>query len=142
MTGLESVQGRPRIVVVAGLVMRDGQVLIAQRTSAQSMPLKWEFPGGKVESGESPVDALMRELREELAIEVTVGRVWDVLFHAYPTFDLVMIVYPCRLVAGEPVPVQVAAVAWAAPERVRDWDVLAADQPLIARLEREGLPEN
>lgn len=106
------------------------------------MPHKWEFPGGKVESGESPVDALIRELREELAIEVAVGRVWDVLFHAYPTFDLVMIVYPCRLLSGDPTPVQVAAVAWAEPERLRDWDVLAADRPLISRLEREGLPAN
>lgn len=142
MDGAEPVSGRPRKLVVAGLVMRRGRVLIAQRTESQAMPLQWEFPGGKVEPGENPVEALVRELREELAIEVTVGRVWEVLFHAYPTFDLVMIVYPCRIVAGEPTAVEVAAFAWAEPDRLRQWDVLSADQPLISRLELEGLPEN
>ena len=83
-----------------------------------------------------------RELREELAIDVSVGRVWDVLFHAYPTFDLVMIVYPCRLTAGDPAPVEVAAFEWVVPAQLREWDVLPADKPLIARLELEGLPEN
>jgi len=139
---MEPEQCRPRTLVVAGLVTRQGHVLISQRTTAQAMPLAWEFPGGKVEPGEAPAHALVRELREELAIEVSVGRVWDVLFHAYPTFDLVMIVYPCRITAGDPVAVEVAAFEWVAPGRLRDWDVLPADQPLISRLELEGLPEN
>lgn len=142
MVRIDSAPERPRTLVVAGLVIRNGRVLIAQRTAAQAMPLQWEFPGGKVEPGEDPPSALVRELREELAIEVSVGRVWDVLFHAYPTFDLIMIVYPCRMTAGDPVAAEVAAFEWVAPDRLREWDVLAADQPLITRLELEGLPEN
>ena len=131
---------RSRKLVVAGLVVRDGRVLISQRRADQALPLQWEFPGGKVEAGEAPVAALARELREELAIDVSVGRIWDVLFHAYPDFDLVMLVYACTIAAGEPHAVEVADLAWAAPGELSRWDILPADRPLVDRLEREGLP--
>ena len=131
---------RDRKLVVAGMIIRDGQVLISQRRADQSLPLQWEFPGGKVEPGEAPVAALARELREELGVGVRVGRVWDVLFHAYPSFDLVMLVYACELIEGEPSAVEVADIAWAAPHELSRWDILPADLPLVQRLEREGLP--
>ncbi len=134
---------RLRKLVVAGLVIRDGRVLITQRTAAQSLALKWEFPGGKVEAGEAPVDALIRELGEEIGVTVRVGRVWDVLFHVYPEFDLVMLVYPCAITpAGdEPRTVEVADVVWALPGELAGWEILAADRPLVDRLVAEGLPE-
>ena len=132
---------RERKLVVAGLVLRDGRILISQRTAAQALPLQWEFPGGKVEPGEAPVAALARELHEELAITVEVGRIWDVLFHAYPAFDLVMLIYVCRIVAGEPRAVEVADLAWAAPSELPRWDILPADRPLVERLVREGCPD-
>ncbi len=131
---------RDRKLVVAGLIVRDGQVLISQRRADQALPLQWEFPGGKVEAGEAPIDALARELREELGVGVSVGRIWDVLFHAYPSFDLVMLVYACTLVEGEPRAVEVAAIAWAPPDALGAWDILPADRPLVERLVREGLP--
>ncbi|HEX4453675.1 MAG TPA: (deoxy)nucleoside triphosphate pyrophosphohydrolase [Kofleriaceae bacterium] len=130
-----------RKLVVAGLVIRDGRVLITQRTATQSLALKWEFPGGKVEAGEAPVDALIRELREEIGVTVRVGRVWDVLFHAYPEFDLVMLVYPCTIAAGEPRAVEVADLVWALPGELARWEILPADRPLVDRLVAEGLPE-
>ena len=133
---------RKRTLVVAGLVARDGRVLITQRTAAQALPLQWEFPGGKVEPGEAPVAALARELREEIGVGVDVGRIWDVLFHAYPAFDLVMLVYACRLVEGEPRAIEVADHAWALPEELPGWDILPADRPLVERLMREGVPAN
>ena len=113
---------RKRTLVVAGLIVNAGRVLIAQRGPVQKQPelaLKWEFPGGKVEPGEAPVAALVRELREELAVDVEVGPIWDVLFHAYPAFDLVMLVYACRIVAGEPRPVEVARPRLGAGGRAR-----------------------
>jgi 8-oxo-dGTP diphosphatase len=130
-----------RKLVVAGLIVRDGRVLITQRTAAQSLALKWEFPGGKVEAGEAPVDALARELLEEVGVTVRVGRVWDVLFHAYPEFDLVMLVYPCAILDGEPRTVEVADLAWALPGELPRWEILPADRPLVDRLVAEGLPE-
>ena len=131
---------RKRTLVVAGLIVRDGIVLITQRRADQALPLQWEFPGGKVEPGEAPVAALARELTEEIGVTVEVGKIWDVLFHAYPTFDLVMLVYVCRLVEGEPRAVEVADVAWVAPPDLPRWDILPADRPLVDRLVAEGPP--
>ncbi len=131
---------RNRTLVVAGLIAREGRVLITQRTAAQALPLQWEFPGGKVEAGEAPSAALVRELREELGIGVAIGRIWDVLFHAYPAFDLVMLVYTCQIVDGEPRAIEVADLAWAAPGELGRWDILPADRPLVERLLTEGLP--
>lgn len=132
---------REHKLVVAGLIVGDDRrVLIAQRRADQKLALRWEFPGGKLERGEAPVDAVARELREELGIDVEVGRVWDVLFHAYPDFDLVMLVYACRIVRGEPHAVEVAQVAWVAAQDLPTWDILEADRPLVDRLVREGPP--
>ena len=134
---------RERKLVVAGLIIGDdGRVLITQRRADQSLPLQWEFPGGKVEPGEAPVAALARELSEELGVEARVGAIWDVLFHAYPTFDLVMLVYACRLAPGaRPRAVEVADLAWVRTEELPGaWDILPADRPLVARLAREGAP--
>ncbi|MEZ4358726.1 MAG: 8-oxo-dGTP diphosphatase MutT [Kofleriaceae bacterium] len=129
---------RARKLVVAGLV-RDGrgQILVTQRRADQSLPNQWEFPGGKVEPGESPVAALQRELLEEVGVRVEVGTIWEVIFHAYPDFDLVMLVYPCRIVEHAPRPLEVAAVEWTTLEGLGGYDILPADQPLIDRLLRE-----
>jgi 8-oxo-dGTP diphosphatase len=132
---------RDRKLVVAGLIVGEGQCLITQRRADQTLPLQWEFPGGKVEPGEAPVAALVRELREEIGVEVAVGRIWDVLFHAYPAFDLVMLVYACRIVGGEPRPVEVADLRWLPPAELPAWDILPADRPLVQRLVAEGLPQ-
>lgn len=134
---------RDRKLVVAGLIVGDDRrILITQRRADQALPLQWELPGGKVEPGEAPVDALARELAEELGVAAVVGRIWDVLFHAYPAFDLVMLVYACRLAPGSvPRPVEVADLAWVATHDLPGaWDILPADQPLIGRLAREGPP--
>ncbi len=132
---------RKRTLVVAGLMVRgDGRVLITQRRADQALPLQWEFPGGKVEPGEAPVAALPRELAEEIGVTVEVGRIWDVLFHAYPAFDRVMLVYACRIVDGEARPVEVAAVEWVPPAELSRWDILPADRPLVERLVHEGPP--
>ncbi len=134
---------RERKLVVAGLVVADdGKILITKRRADQVMPNQWEFPGGKVERGEAPVAALARELREEIGAVVDVGQIWDVLFHPYPQFDLVMLVYRCRLAPGEVARlVEVADLAWVATSALPGaWDILPADRPLVERLVREGPP--
>ncbi len=134
---------RARKLVVAGLIIGDdGRVLITQRRADQALPLQWEFPGGKVEPGEAPTAALVRELREEIGVEVAVGRIWEVLFHAYPDFDLVMLVYACRVTDGAPQAVEVADLAWVATAALPGgFDILPADRPLVDRLVNEGPPE-
>jgi 8-oxo-dGTP diphosphatase len=132
---------RKRTLVVAGLMARaDGCVLITQRRADQALPLQWEFPGGKVEPGEAPVAALVRELSEEIGVTVEVGQVWEVLFHAYPAFDLVMLVYACRIASGTPRAVEVADVQWVPCAQLPAWDILPADRPLVDRLVSEGPP--
>lgn len=134
---------RPRKLVVAGLVVGgDGRVLITRRRADQELANYWEFPGGKVEPGEAPVQALVRELSEEIGVTVAVGQIWEVLFHAYPAFDLVMLVYVCRILDGEPRAVEVADLAWVGPGELAGWDILPADRPLVERLGLYGLPPN
>jgi len=125
---------RTRMLVVAALIRRGGRILLSRRRADQAMPHLWEFPGGKVESGEAPTDALTREVKEELGCPVEVGRIDEVVFHAYPTFDLYMLVYACRVLEGEPQPVAVAEIAWLTPEELPRVDLLPADYPLAHRL--------
>jgi 8-oxo-dGTP diphosphatase len=130
---------RTRKLVVAALIANDrAEVLLTQRRPDQALPLFWEFPGGKIEPGEAPEAALRREIAEELGVEIEVGRIWDVMFHAYPEYDVYMLVYRCRIVAGTPRPVEVADLAWVAPAGLERYQVLPADAPLVARLREEA----
>ncbi len=145
----ESNATRVRKLVVAALITRESQpgarareVLISQRREDQALPLFWEFPGGKIEPGEAPMLALAREIQEELGVSVRIGRIWDVLFHAYPEYDVYMLVYHCTLPAGaHPRAVEVKDMVWVVPGRLRDYQILPADEPLVRRLEEEGVPE-
>jgi 8-oxo-dGTP diphosphatase len=125
---------RPRKLVVAALIREGRRVLMSRRRADQPMPLLWEFPGGKVEPGEHPEAALAREVREELGCTVAVDRIFEVVFHPYPAFDLVMLVYAARIVEGTPRPVEVAEVDWIEASRLPGLDLLPADYPLAEAL--------
>ena len=121
------------LVVAAAVVERGGRVMLCQRLPDAHNPLKWEFPGGKLEAGESPEAALARELREELDIGVRVGRVRDAVYHRYPDRDVLVLFYGCAIVEGEPVALECNAIAWATPEALPGYDFAGADRAFVQR---------
>jgi 8-oxo-dGTP diphosphatase len=127
---------RDRKLVVAALLRQGARILMSRRRADQAMPNFWEFPGGKVEPGEAPAAALAREVREELGCEIAVGGIHEVVFHAYPEFDLVMLVYAATIARGTPRAVEVAEVAWIAAAELPSIDLLPADIPLALALAR------
>lgn len=124
------------IVVACALVDADRRVLIAQRPPGKSLAGLWEFPGGKLEPGERPEQALIRELAEEIGITVSEPCLAPLVFasHAYADFHLLMPLYVCRRWDGTPVPREGQAIAWARPNRLRDYPMPPADTPLIPHL--------
>lgn len=124
----------PRKVVVAAFVEVDGKILVTKRRADQAMGGLWEFPGGKVEPGEDPRAALAREMREEVGVEVAVGRPFEVVHHTYESFELLMIVFECRIVSGSVTAREVAEVRFVAPNELTKLAFLPADLPLVERL--------
>jgi 8-oxo-dGTP diphosphatase len=120
-------------VVACALVDPDNRVLLAQRPEGKPMAGLWEFPGGKVEPGERPEQTLIRELREELAIDVEEPCLAPLTFasYAYETFQLFMPLWVCRRWEGQVRGVEGQRLAWVKPGRLRDFPMPAADEPLI-----------
>jgi len=127
-----------KLVVVAAcaLIDPDGRVLVAQRPAGKTMGGLWEFPGGKMEPGERPEDTLIRELREELGIEVKEACLAPFSFasHSYADFHLLMPLYVCRRWEGTPEPREHSALKWLRPKELTDLPMPPADIPLIPLL--------
>ena len=126
------------IVVAAGIVSRNGKIMLCQRRPGDRLGLKWEFPGGKLESGETPQQALERELREELAIETRTGRIFDVHHTTADGKDFLVLFFRSEILSGEPQTLECNAVAWAAPNELTQYDLAPADME-VARLLAEEL---
>jgi len=124
------------LVVACALVDVDGRVLIAQRPPGKAMAGLWEFPGGKVEQGERPEQTLIRELAEELGITVEEPCLAPLTFasHAYPDFHLLMPLFVCRRWEGMVTALEGQRLAWVRPNRLREYKMPPADEPLIAHL--------
>ncbi|MBI5517176.1 MAG: 8-oxo-dGTP diphosphatase MutT [Deltaproteobacteria bacterium] len=122
------------VLVVAGVLVEDHRVLLTRRPGGAHLEGYWEFPGGKIEPGEAPEEALARELREEISLDVRVGRVLDVTFWRYPTKDVLLLFYEVTRVAGEVQDLGVAAHAWARLEELPDYQFPPADVRVLARV--------
>ena len=124
-----------KLVLVAAVVLvdADGRVLLAQRPEGKAMAGLWEFPGGKVEAGETPEAALIRELHEELGIDTWASCLAPLTFasHGYADFHLLMPVFICRRWDGIVTPHEGQNLAWVKPDRLRDYPMPEADSPLI-----------
>ncbi len=123
-------------VVAAALVNENNEVLLAQRPQGNMMEGAWEFPGGKVEKGESSEAALVRELHEELGITVAekdLEAFWF-LSHSYPQFHLMMPVWVCRTWEGEPAPLEHDAICWMKPSAMHELEMIEADDTLVEKL--------
>jgi len=131
-------KGLPTVLVSAvALIDRDGRVLLAQRPAGKRMAGLWEFPGGKIETGETPEAALIRELGEELGIDTAESCLAPLTFasHSYDDFHLLMLVYVCRKWTGTPRPLEGGELAWVRASRLRDYEMPPADIPLIPVLQ-------
>ncbi len=125
------------LVAAVALIDADGRVLLAQRPEGKSMAGLWEFPGGKVEPGETPEAALIRELKEELGIDTWTSCLAPLTFasHGYPDFHLLMPVFACRRWQGIAHPREGQKLAWVRARDLRDYPMPPADVPLIPTLQ-------
>jgi len=128
-----------RVVLVAAvaLIDADGRILLAQRPPGKSLAGLWEFPGGKIEPGETPEAALIRELAEELGIDVAASCLAPLTFasHGYDDFHLLMPLFVCRRWKGTPTPREGQTLAWVWKTKLADYPMPPADKPLIAMLQ-------
>jgi 8-oxo-dGTP diphosphatase len=123
------------VEVVAGILVRDGRVLLTRRTPQQMFPDLWEIPGGKVEPGESAAEALARELREELGITVAAGAEYDRVRYRNPAGEDVRVRFlRAELAAGDPQPLEVAEVRWAGAQDMRVLRFIPHNEPVARRL--------
>lgn len=129
------------VSVVCAVIHRDDRVLIAQRPVGKHLALKWEFPGGKVEPGEQPDAALVREIREELGCDIVVREKWPSFVHQYERGEIELMPFICELrpESAEPHPHEHARVSWVRVTELREFDLAEADLPVVMRLEEQTL---
>ena len=126
------------IPVVAGILVRNGQIMISRRPAGAHLGMKWEFPGGKIEPGETPEAALRRELREETGAEAEAVRIYDAKLWAYPEKTVLLLFYVARLLSGEPRPLEGQALAWVRPDELGGYAFAPADEEVARRLTQEA----
>ncbi|MCA0047313.1 (deoxy)nucleoside triphosphate pyrophosphohydrolase [Mesorhizobium sp. B283B1A] len=133
MNDLASTGKRLLLVAACALVDADGRVLLAQRPPGKQLAGLWEFPGGKVERGETPEQCLIRELQEEIGIETEIPCLAPLTFasHSYDDFHLLMPLFICRRFRGIAQPREGQALKWVRPKQMRDYPMPPADAPLI-----------
>jgi 8-oxo-dGTP diphosphatase len=122
------------LLVTAAVIIESGRVLITRRPQAGRHPGDWEFPGGKVEAGESPPQALVREIREELGVAIAVEDIFEVIYYRYDWGPVLILAYRCRLLERTLRELGVAAYRWVLPAEFGDYAILPADRPILDKL--------
>jgi mutator protein MutT len=120
--------------VSAALIFRDGKLLITRRHAKSHLGGLWEFPGGKREAGETSEECLVREIREELGVEISVGESFSEISHDYPEKSVHLKFFICKLISGEPQPLDCAAVKWIGKTELANFEFPAADAQLLEKL--------
>jgi len=133
--------GKKIVEVSAALIFRGGKLLITQRHTGAHLGGLWEFPGGKRESGETFQDCLLREIREELGVEIYVVELFEEIFHDYPEKSVHLKFFICQLPTGEPQAIDCAAVCWVNRTELSNFEFPAADAQLLARLGNYEFPD-
>ena len=123
--------------VVAALIWDGDKFMICQRPAHKARGLLWEFVGGKVESGEAPEAALIRECREELAVEVRVGDVFMEVLHTYPDIEILLTLYHAAIAAGQPQKIEHNDIQWITPAQIPDFNFCPADVEILERITEE-----
>jgi 8-oxo-dGTP diphosphatase len=132
--GIASRVDMKTVIVSAALTIEQGKLLVTQRKKDSSHGLLWEFPGGKVEEGEDPRGALRRELKEELDVEVEVGRLFDAVFYSYPEFPILLLAYCCRVEKGSLKPIGCHRLRWVTLKELEALPMPPADDPIRQHL--------
>jgi len=122
------------VIVTAALIIEQGRTLVTQRKKEASHGLLWGFPGGKVKEREDPREALWRELKEELDVEVEVGMIFDAVFHSYPEYPILLLVYRCRIDKGSLKPVGCQDLRWVTLRELGELPMPPADDPVRKHL--------
>ncbi len=122
------------ILVSCAIIQQENDILICQRSATMALPLKWEFPGGKIEAGESKEACLRREIEEELGLEITVGKELPAVTHAYPTFAITLYPFLCKVKRGSILLAEHAQAIWVPWQELNHFDWAAADEPIVAQI--------
>jgi len=132
--GIASRDEMKTVIVAAALIIEGGKILVTQRKKDSPHGFLWEFPGGKVKEGEEPREALRRELMEELDVEAEVGMIFDVVFHSYPEYPILLLVFRCRVEKGLPKPIGCHDLRWVTLRELEKLAMPPADDPVRKHL--------
>lgn len=122
------------IIVTAAVILKDDKVLITQRKSGGNQEFKWEFPGGKLEKGESPEKCLIREIKEELNLDIKSNGIFDVVYHKYPDITILLLAYKCEIIGGTINAIDCNDYKWVSLHEIKKFDFSEADIPIMEKL--------
>jgi 8-oxo-dGTP diphosphatase len=126
------------LVVAAAIILNKDKVLIAQREEGSNMEFRWEFPGGKLEDGETPEQCLVREIKEELDMIIEPVEIYKAVRHKYMEKDILLLAYICRFVQGEGKPIECNDFKWISKNQLNDYEYTLADVSIVEKLNRDS----